>query len=289
MARSAVRQLVINVGKVLADDWRVATYPDHPHAYHTPQIIAGFQGNLLAVFVPTRSEERSPSRLLSRLSIARLALPAHARFVLVLPKEAQFRNDILHNFEAVISGSELRTLPRVGLSQDSRRSARQDLDAVQAETNRRYNTFLRASRRRWSSTPIRREAATQRRQLLAVIEKLGQASIRYAPGGFVEYDLNYAVIVASRRHVDQRVQRHIAALTLDTIKQSYSLDAGVPYLRRRTPYVLLVDQWPMGTFDPGKPARAAAFSGVAIARPESPEDLLRFADRLASLAERMSR
>ena len=287
MARSAVRQLVIDIGKALADEWRVATYPDHPHAYHTPQIIAGVRGNLLAVFVPTRSEERSPSRLLSRLAIARLALPAHARFVLVMPREAHFRNDIFRNFDAVISGSELRSISRLGLSQDSGVSARQDLGAVQAETNRRYNIFLRLSRRHWSSTPTTREAATRRRQLLAVIERRGEASMRYAPGGFVEYDLKYAVIVASRRHVERRVQ--IAALTLNTVKRSYSLDAGIPYLTRRAPYVLLVDRWPVGTFDPGKPARAAAFSGVALAGSESPDDVLRFADRLAFVAERMSR
>jgi len=253
-----------------------------------PQILAGSAGNLVGVFVMTKAEERSPSQLLSRLSMARLILPTHARFALVLPKDTRLRQDIFDHFDGVIQDSELRSLPQFAKSHASKPSVRRDLAAVQAQAHRRYNVFLRAGRRHWAERSIPETTPAARRELLRGIEHLAETSVRRAPGGFFEYDIKHAIVVASPRPTRQAVQRNMAALTLDTIKQSYALDVGVPYWIRKTPYVLLIDHWPVGRFDPEKPARAAAFAGIALAAMESADELFRFSDRLALLTDRIS-
>ena len=75
-----------------------------------------------------------------------------------------------------------------------------------------------------------------------------------------------------RHGAEKRIPRRIAALTLNIVKRSYSLDNGVPYLVRCSPYVLLLDKWPSAKFDPNKPSRAAAFTGIALAAPGSSDD-----------------
>jgi hypothetical protein len=108
------------------------------------------------------------------------------------------------------------------------------------------------------------------------------------PGGFLEYDLAQSIVLTSRLKSEKGIPRRIAALTLNAVKHSYSLDNGVPYLIRRTPYVLLLDKWPSAKFDPNKPSRAAAFTGIALAAPGSSDDLFRFVDRIAHVAGRIS-
>jgi hypothetical protein len=288
--RGSVRQTVASIAGTLESEWRIAVYPDHPHTYHLPQILAGSAGILLGVFVPTRSETRNPSRLSSRLSAARLCLPVHTKFVLMLPREPGSLSELEGDFDVVLERSELNSLPRFGRSENQRASVRRDLAAVQVETRRRYNAFLRLSRRHWTAqqSSTTKQAPTRMELLDSILSSDERsASSRRAPGGFIEFQFRNSILVTSVQAIDRRSPRTFAALTLDTVKQSYSLDGGVPYLTRRTPYLLLLDEWPTAKLDPGKPARAASFVGIALATPRSGDDLATFADRLASVADRI--
>jgi hypothetical protein len=65
----------------------VAVNPDHPELFEGPDILAGLEGRLLAVFSLKRKEARDVRRLATRVLLTRLALPSHARCVLLLDEE----------------------------------------------------------------------------------------------------------------------------------------------------------------------------------------------------------
>src|ERR1700737_820463 len=76
---SAIDELI----GLLGQRWVVATLPDYPNLFDGPDILAGHDGQLLAVFVPKKREITHPERLRARLLLTRLALPDHAWCVLV--------------------------------------------------------------------------------------------------------------------------------------------------------------------------------------------------------------
>ena len=286
MASAGVRQIVANVAKTLTDDWRVAVYPDHPHAYQVPQVLAGARGNLVAVFVPTKSEDRNPNRLASRLSIARLSLPPNAVCALVFPAEARIHAEF-ENFDVVLSSSEVTSLPRIAGS-GHQRIVRQRLAGVQFEAKRRYSAFLQMARRHFETVATTSTRLAEiRRRVVSDIRARTEAIERRAPGGFVEYELDKSVVVTSGREEGRSILRGLSALTLDVVQNSYALDAGIPYLVNPTPFALVVDQWPVAKYDPHKPARAAAFVGIALIAPRSTDDLFRFVSRLEQFSAKI--
>jgi hypothetical protein len=87
-------EAIQRVASQLSDGFTVAAKPDHPYLLRGPDVLAGAKGNLIAVFVLTVAEQRSVEQFIARTMLSRLALPAHARFVLVAPgRELPARTD----------------------------------------------------------------------------------------------------------------------------------------------------------------------------------------------------
>ena len=71
----------------LGERFVVSVNPDHPYLFEGPDILAGGDGRLLAIFRPKSTELSNPNRLLSRLVLTKLALPNHTRYILVMDPE----------------------------------------------------------------------------------------------------------------------------------------------------------------------------------------------------------
>lgn len=78
-----VREVVKALARQLEDGLTVSISPDHPYLLQGPDVLAGGNGKMLAIFVMKTVEQRAPVHLMVRAVLSRLALPAHTIFVLV--------------------------------------------------------------------------------------------------------------------------------------------------------------------------------------------------------------
>jgi hypothetical protein len=79
--------LAKRVRERLGERFVVLARPEHPYLLAPPDLLIGGEGLLTAVFSPKSAETRAPRLLRARLVAARLALPEHARCVLLATKE----------------------------------------------------------------------------------------------------------------------------------------------------------------------------------------------------------
>ena len=70
--------------KIISDSpgWQGVWQPDHPLLFRNPDYFLASSGRLIAGFIPTNYELGSRSALLSRITLARMALPVSTRYVL---------------------------------------------------------------------------------------------------------------------------------------------------------------------------------------------------------------
>src|SRR5271167_3643956 len=79
--------LAKRVREQLGEGFVVLAQPEHPYLLAPPDLLIGGEGLLTAVFSPNSAENRTPRLLGARLVAARLALPEHARCVLLGTEE----------------------------------------------------------------------------------------------------------------------------------------------------------------------------------------------------------
>lgn len=79
-----VTEIASIIKGLLNEDYRISINPDLLYLVLPPDILVGGEGNLTAIFVPTKNELKRPSDLLARLAACRLALPTHLQCVLFM-------------------------------------------------------------------------------------------------------------------------------------------------------------------------------------------------------------
>lgn len=95
--------------------------PDHPFLAEGPDIIARDGNKLIAIFVPSRKEERSPSNIVGRLMLSRLALPAHTKCVLLFrpsKMSRQIAERFGHHFHAMTEVTHRSDIERICKDRD---------------------------------------------------------------------------------------------------------------------------------------------------------------------------
>src|SRR5690242_2845501 len=78
------KALTLELRRELNSRFVTVPHPDHPFLLRAADILVGGEGNLSALFIPTRSEVNEPDLLRSRLILNRLALPPHTRCLLLI-------------------------------------------------------------------------------------------------------------------------------------------------------------------------------------------------------------
>ncbi len=95
------KDLVKQLRTQLENEFVVIDRPDHPFLLIQPDVIVGGKGLLTALFFPSAHELSSPQKLLARLILSRLGLPAHAKCVLMIDSKkstAKIHNEAVSHF-----------------------------------------------------------------------------------------------------------------------------------------------------------------------------------------------
>lgn len=268
-----------------------AARPDLPHLLAGPDLLLAAPSSLVALFVAKAFERLTPDRLRARLILARLALPRHARCVIVLQPEDERGELPLRDFNAVFRPRDLPTLVQFANEREAVGNTRPTPEAIRHVARMRFSIIYKAARSiagdevlTYRPGPRRRDAARHDPPDIssdAAVERQGLASakaldpdsdsLRWEDERYM-YWSSMTGIAALRDDVD------------DTVNRSFALDFGVPYPKDLGADVILADSLPVGRFDPFQPLRGGAFAGCLIARAaEQP----RVAERLERVDRRI--
>ena len=271
----------------LRRNFTVAVDPDHPSLFEGPDILAGRDGHLVAIFVPKGVEKRSPERLLTRLVLSRLALPDHARCILLTSRYDDVSTQLGHTLSGHFHESfALRErIPRRLFTDSNLGARKQDISVeVRAMVTNRASYLLgislgeegardespNADSRASAGYQFRREliAGSSGRLLEAAMQRLPIFTRRRHNLAFAN-NVMIGLSSASTGHpLRSAIEPFLAASTM----LNYNIDNGVPYVNEEMAGLLVANRPSLPVFDPLKPLRAAAFAGWGIVQSLSPAD-----------------
>lgn len=285
MQRTQVLQQVV---KFLGDTFVVSIEPDLPHLLNAPDVLVGSSGRLGALFLPKLSELRSVEQLAVRLALSRLALPRHAKCLLVIdpdrPNDAVLKQ-MERDFHYIIEARDSRRIRSI-LSENH---ANDKVEVVPDKI--RAQVFLRSSI--LFDEAIKRYRYREKGRLAS--EVLAEALIRqgYYPAPLNSWSSSDrsqrrrkeksilqrgSIILSGEQRKDKRsVIEELREYTIFSTEVDFNLDQGIPYPNNNTfattTKFFLSDNVPVNRYDPEKYIRAAAFAGVMITRADSLDDI----------------
>lgn len=258
----------------LEGDSVVLRHPDHPYLAEGPELLVGASHQLTAVFAPKQTEILAhPERLLARLALTRLALPADTRTALYAE-----RGDVgrLHlHFDEVFSSREEQHLVRFLASAAPRRPSFPM--GLQRMAYARAHLFVRESRLLYAKHdaryPVRErfaELAPKRVTSSLWVENDEGIKTRQVPLYATHHGI--ATFLTDRELSPNSVK--LVRFSQLLVQQQFAIDNGILYPRQTDPSLVLASSPPLGKQDPGKPRRAAAFAGWLLAPPVETDDLV---------------
>jgi hypothetical protein len=274
------------IAEVLEDDYVVSIRPDLPELFEGPDVLAGRNGRLVAVFVPKIRELRRPDRLLTRLVLSRLALPDHVTCVLAISdssREDVEASELNQHFHTVVSLDDPNDLRR------ARKKQREDKSLPEASrrlTEQRAAFLLELATQQSLPVPTSRAKRKQHPYKQALAQLAPHADLGHPDPAFIEpmrSDMATrflaatwvyrGVLVADGVRAEQPLrQRMLPYLTLAR-KMAFRVDKGIPYLNLPTAGVFVTTELPSSP-DPIKPWRASAFAGWALLTNPSPDQIV---------------
>jgi hypothetical protein len=278
--RKALTQLL---RRELPDKFLIVQNPDHPLLIRGPDILLATSQTLTAIFMPLATERRSYGILKSRLTLSRLALPAHTRCILVFePKDHDIAKHFVNDFADAIEWSSRANI--ISIVSDSGFVGRhRDVPPeIIGDVQTRFANAMTVMRlgARLTAKPF--SAAFDERFIDT--KSSIRLAIRRAPRRtiidretFSKDHEGVAFAELSDFDVDTPAVRD---LVYDQIEHAYSLDNGVPYATGEPSGIAVVRDWPTRTRDSEKLILAAAFGGWAFVLEEMRDQLPRFASRL---------
>lgn len=258
----------------------VAVSPDHPLLINAADLLVGEDGRMTAVYTPLGEELRRPSLLSMRLVLSRLAMPSHARHILVLEQEIEqtFVKLFSRDFAAVLLSDQSKDLLTIVQDREFVGSQRRVPDEIVSLAKRQFADVMQVTRAV--------KTIGQRRSAKSPTVDVGRKVTRRNASR-----LSSSVVEGRTAQVefsDGRVSSSLVRqLINEQVQSGYALDNGVPYPKPESYYGLAtVENLPEFPNDPDKLIRAAAFGGWAMISRELQflsEDLL---ERLAERREK---
>jgi hypothetical protein len=314
--RSDMRAKVLasSIQKRLRGNVSIALHPDHPLLFDGPDVLVALPGNLVAIFVLRVAETTNPESLLSRLAVARLALPTNLRCILIVPKIGvrEFYDEfVIKQFHEVASDQEPSSV--VAFIKDP--IALGQVHGVPLDVKtfvfKRFGVFLSQSYDFLDINQKLDEAESYRQS--SIIGKKSQNPVEVRSKLMTDLDerqfnptrlfawskrqevvepISRRLLSAGRNtvgvvssNVRGSLSQKIKPLCRDILHASYEFDSGVPYPKIKSANLLVTNSENALTgYDRLKPVRTAAFTGWAIS-PVS--DIDRHLDELHTIQNKL--
>jgi len=280
----------------------VSIDPDLPNLFAGPDLLAGGNGQLIAVFTPRSTEQRHPGRLLARLGLSRLALPGSSRCVLAVDTGDVQRGftggSLSSHFHAFVNIERRISLANLQAETEATESRHHIPETIRRRVFARSSFLFALSVGESESTDYREirerpapdaEFSTSpvRTQANSLDDLRHQIQTKHSAFAHLVTVATRNVVVAhSRLSEPVSMRRILEPLTYPIFELNFSMDNGVPYRRADVAGVLHVESLPANRKDPIKELRAAAFAGWAVLVDHKQEDVTRATELISSWLER---
>ncbi|WP_224961808.1 hypothetical protein [Geomonas subterranea] len=265
MKKILCAQIAVSLSETDID---IAVNPDHPYLLSPPDLLLGRNGKLLAVYEPHREELSEPNSLLARLALSRLALPAHCQHILVVDEDGTSLGSVDNSFDKVIESVDTRKIPTI--IEDRTRLDSAILREVKETHFLRFQVLYESSLLQFNRSHFKKncdqpEIAPYPRRRFEAQDKvylsdwLHDGRRRRPSRLFSKAD--WGVYSALEKTPEARQLR---ALCLGSVRLITDLDNGIPFSRIDEANLLITDCLHLNRFDPLKPIRGTAFSGLAF-------------------------
>ena len=266
----------------LSNEFIVVSNPDHPFLIRAPDILVSTNRTLTAIFLPLAIERRSSGLLKSRLTLSRLALPAHTRCILVVePVDHSLAQSLASDFADIQTWSARTSIIQIASNTNFVGRHRDVPPEIIGDAQTRFANAMTVMRlvARLAAKPF--SAAFDEK---VIYEPERSSTIRrptHRPVIVRETFSTGFEGVAFAELSDSDVDTAtVQTLINDQIEHVYSLDNGIPYPKAETSGIAVVRDWPTRPHDSEKLILAAAFGGWAFVLDETRKELPRFAERL---------
>lgn len=223
-----------------------AIEPDHPLLLSGPDLIFESHGAIGALFIVHSAESRNPQRLLTRLSLSKLALPPNTWTLLISRSPL---DDYFGQFDRVIDDSKPREFRE---TLQSPPAPKEIPDDIRQEVYGRFWTIVNSN------------------ALDDGLEQIG-LDILFVPNPrYSSPDVRPHDGTSPRTSIGRQgstvVFETLRREMYEIFHEDFAIDRGVPYPIRRLDIHRPSSRIPLyRTFDYLKPRRAAAFAGVSSA------------------------
>lgn len=276
-------------------EYNVAVFPDFPHLISAPDILIGGNGKLCAIFIAKIYELHQPDLLLSRLVLSRLGLPDNLISVLVIPNDKNFEEgeiSISRNFDLLLVNEKVKAVKQL-LESDYK--SRKLISETRHRTITRYTRFFYENLQRNIDKP----GYSKPQELFHELRVKGGYQVTKTQNWNSQETANKGNLLeglAVRENVNVLAGTFennaspfakLKKFCYRSLKFDYALDNGVPYIFNPKVNILLLDKIPYYKFDPQKPLRSSAFSGLVLSQVERIDDIEFLSDKLEKSMEKM--
>ncbi|MFN9470011.1 hypothetical protein [Acidovorax sp.] len=274
---TSLKGVVSTLQRELGRAFYVVGRPDHPMLLSGPDILIGGEGKLTAV-VSVRKHEAT-TRLLARITAARLALPPQTRLLAIVAEDAVVPQWVMGNFDEVADPRRAWQTVRRYAASDA--SPRGDLGALKENKRRHSEKFAFALRlatlrsKHELDTVAPNVVMQELAQVNQELQRHSENALRLRrPMAQVQGSV-VASISARGKPMEQ-----LRTLCDASFTHAYQLDTGIPYEKPDANLnILLIEDWPIVRFDPEKPLRSAAFGCWILAKSSGSSDIANLIER----------
>jgi len=265
----------------LSRNFLIVPNPDHPLLIRGPDVLVSAERSIFAIFTPSARERHSHLLLKSRLILCRLALPPHARCVLVIEAGDEFLEQLFTNdFAEIIKWSARSEIVRIIENRNFVGRHKDIPTGIATETQVRFGNAMSVMRTVAGLSHRPFSAAFGDEGYIEAFETRPVSGIRIHPRRpTISRDTVDLEGVAFSEMSDIGADTTtIRNLVDDQAAYVYALDNGMT--REEPAGMALINDWPIGYRDPNKLIHAAAFAGWAFILEKNRNELRRFARRL---------
>lgn len=266
----------------LSNEFIVVANPDHPLLIRGPDLLVSTNRTITAIFIPLATERTSWNLLRARLTLSRLALPAHTRCILLAePNDHPLATSLTNDFADVIEWSARTNIVQLISNANFVGRHRDVPPEIIGDAQIRFANAMTVMRlgARLVSKPFSAafdEKFIDRPAISSAIRRPSRRPIINRQTFTIGLD-GIAIAELSDSNVDTSAVRN---LVYDQTAHVYSLDNGIPYPKSEPSGIAVIQDWPTRTRDSEKLILAAAFGGWAFVLEETRNELPRFAKRL---------
>jgi hypothetical protein len=235
--------------------------PDHPFLLEGPDILAANEGRLLCVFAPSKMEKVLPEKLISRLVLSRIALPAHAAFA--LSSDDGLASSIVSHFDAIVDIKKIKELKSFLNSYKPKPST------VQYLMHYKKKAFRDSSIIQSAKQTLELVSPEHDHTILNYLRRHNRNDYKNRWNGFGESKINYF-------QAEPRAQaRKVKDLSIFSFHENIEANDGLPYLKSGSiePHILVSDG-KKKMRDANKLDASLSLAGALLVKDQVPAGLL---------------